>query len=274
VAVYLARALTATNGLEGLAEGLALNRGLVERMWEAVHPKLDPEDDNDPTLRVNTLAGLADRDQLVNALRLMPLANSRRLGSFGLRDLEIANGTLPKPEGQTGPDMTTIEAAFLDMDGAELEASAQGAAAALEAVDGLDGALSLAVGAANSADFVPLRSTLRSIHVLLQQQLGRRGLGSGEVSEAADGGQITGGQAAGTGVMPAMSGPIQGREDVIRVLDQITDWYSKYEPASPVPLLLQRAKRLVNKNFLEAVQDLSPSGVTEVQNIAGVDGGG
>jgi type VI secretion system protein ImpA len=39
-----------------------------------------------------------------------------------------------------------------------------------------------------------------------------------------------------------------------------------------VPLLLQRAKRLVNKNFLEAVQDLTPSGVNEIQNIAGVDG--
>ena len=68
-----------------------------------------------------------------------------------------------------------------------------------------------------------------------------------------------------------MSGPIQTREDVIRLLDQVNDWYSKYEPSSPVPILLNRAKRLVNKNFLEAVQDLSPSGVTELQTIAGVD---
>ena len=70
-----------------------------------------------------------------------------------------------------------------------------------------------------------------------------------------------------------MSGPLQSREDVIRVLDQVCDWYSKFEPSSPVPLLLQRAKRLVNKNFVEAIQDLTPSGVTEIQNIAGLGSG-
>jgi type VI secretion system protein ImpA len=68
-----------------------------------------------------------------------------------------------------------------------------------------------------------------------------------------------------------MSGPIQSREDVIRSLDQVCDWYARNEPSSPVPLLLRRAKRLVNKSFLEAVQDLSPSGVTEVQTIAGAE---
>ena len=69
-----------------------------------------------------------------------------------------------------------------------------------------------------------------------------------------------------------MSGSIQSREDVIRVLDQVSDWYAKYEPSSPVPLLLRRAKRLVNKSFIEAVQDLGPSGLTEIQGIAGVEG--
>jgi type VI secretion system protein ImpA len=271
VAVYLTRALAHTDGLAGFADGLALNRGLIERMWDHVHPKLDPDDDNDPTLRVNTIAGLADADSTVRTLRMLPLASSRRMGAFGLRDWEIANGTLPKPaSGENVPDMTTIEAAFLDMDGPALEALAQGAGAALEATDGLDTALNMAVGVASGADLTALRTTLRTIHALLQQQLARRGLGSGEAA-AVVGGASEGGMAARTGVMPAMSGPIQSREDVIRTLDQVCDWYAKYEPASPVPLLLQRAKRLVNKNFLEAVQDLTPSGVTEIQNIAGVE---
>ena len=68
-----------------------------------------------------------------------------------------------------------------------------------------------------------------------------------------------------------MTGTIQTREDVIRVLDQCCDWYARHEPGSPVPLLLQRAKRLVSKSFIELVQDLSPSGLTEVQTIVGLD---
>lgn len=268
LAGFLTRALLHTSGLAGFADGLALSRGLVERYWADVHPRLDPEDDNDPTIRVNTLASLADRDQTVNAVRLLPLASSRRVGRYGLRDYEIAIGILPKPEGAEGiVDKTTIEAAFLDMDVDELEANANAVKAAVEHVTGLDNALSQAVGAGFSADFTPLLGTLKSMNQLLQQQLGRRGLAS-----SADVGMDSEGGGAATGGMPAMSGPIQSREDVIRLLDQVNDWYSKYEPSSPVPILLNRAKRLVNKNFLEAVKDLSPSGVSEIQTIAGVDG--
>ena len=264
---YLTRALLHTSGIAGFADGLALTRGLVERHWADVHPRLDPEDDNDPTIRVNTLGSLADREQTVNAVRLLPLANSRRVGRYGLRDHEIAIGTLPKPESaESVADKTTIDAAFLDMDVDELEGNANAVKEAIDHITGLDNALSEAVGAGSSADFSPLISTLKSMNQLLQQQLGRRGLAS-----SADAGVDSEGGGAATGGMPAMSGPIQTREDVIRLLDQVNDWYSKYEPSSPVPILLNRAKRLVNKNFLEAVQDLSPSGVTELQTIAGVD---
>jgi type VI secretion system protein ImpA len=265
--VTLARALLRTNGLPGLSSGLALARGLAERHWEGVHPRLDPDDDNDPTLRMNTLAGLADRDRTIVPLRMLPLADSRRMGRYGLRDVEIANGTLPRPENAEVPDLATIEAAFLDMDAAALEAGTVAAREALEHLAGLDSALTHAVGAGSTPDLTPLKSTLKSIHLLLQQQLGRRGLGAGEGLAAASGEP----GAAVSEARPAMSGPIQSREDVIRMLDQVSDWYARYEPSSPVPLLLQRAKRLVNKSFVEAVRDLSPSGMTEVQTIAGVD---
>ena len=180
----------------------------------------------------------------------------------------MAIGALPRPAGADSvADLAMIEAAFLDMDATDLDATAKAVKTALEHVVALDATLTNQVGAAASADFTLLRDTLKSMDGLLQQQLGRRGLGS-QPAITTDGG---GGFAAET--RPAMSGSIQSREDVIRVLDQVSDWYSKYEPSSPVPLLLQRAKRLVNKNFLEAVQDLSPSGVTEIQNIAGVEPG-
>lgn len=270
IATYLARALLRTHGLAGFADGLLLLQGLIDQYWEPVHPRLDPDDGNDPTIRVNTLAALADRDLTVTALRTMPLANSRRVGRYSLRDLELANGTLTRPENAEGiADLASIEAAFLDMDAAELQASADGAAAALANLATLESALDAAVGAATSADFGLLRTTLKSISHTLSQQLARRGLAGGDaVSGSAEPGQAAG--AAGGG-MPAMSGTIQSREDIIRMLDQACDWYARNEPSSPVPLLLQRAKRLVSKNFVEIVQDLSPSGLTEIQTIAGLD---
>ena len=53
VAVVLTRALVNRSGPEGLDDGVALIRGLLEQQWDTVHPQLDAEDDNDPTFRVN-----------------------------------------------------------------------------------------------------------------------------------------------------------------------------------------------------------------------------
>jgi type VI secretion system protein ImpA len=267
IAVLLARALLNTKGMGGFADGLALVQGLIERYWEPVHPRLDPDDDNDPIMRVNAIAALSDRELTVNAIRLMPLASSRRLGRYNLRDVEIANGTLPRPEGAEGLDQGTIDAAFLDMDGDELTALSENVTAAVTNLVRLESALDSAVGSAAGADLTLLKSTLRSIRHQLDQQLQRRGLG-GEAGAAAEAG---GESYASGGGAPAMSGSIQGREDIIRTLDRICGWYETNEPASPVPLLLQRAKRLVSKDFLELVRDLSPSGLSELQNIAGIE---
>ena len=268
IAVLLTRALLNTDGIAGFADGLELTHGLIARFWEPVHPRLDPDDANDPVIRVNAIAALSDRDLTVNTLRLMPLANSRRVGRYSLRDLEIANGTLSRPEGAEGTDQSSIDAAFLDMDGDELTGLSAAVSAAVTNLKSLERALDSAVGAASGADLTLLTSTLRAIRHLLDQQLQRRGLG-GEAGASAgeDGGEssVPGGGA------PAMSGAIQGREDVIRQLDRICAWYEANEPSSPVPLLLKRAKRLVSKDFLELVRDLSPGGLSELFTVAGIE---
>src|SRR5688572_31480048 len=50
VSVHLAKGLLRTGGLEGFSEALAVLRGLVDGYWDSVHPRLDPDDDNDPTM--------------------------------------------------------------------------------------------------------------------------------------------------------------------------------------------------------------------------------
>ena len=96
---------------------------------------------------------------------------TRSLVGHGFERLYFLNGH--------GGNVATIEAAFLDMEVAELEANAGAVKDAIEHVRALDNALSDAVGAGSSADFSALTGTLKSMNQLLQQQLGRRGLASG-----------------------------------------------------------------------------------------------
>jgi type VI secretion system protein ImpA len=62
---------------------------------------------------------------------------------------------------------------------------------------------------------------------------------------------------------------INSRQDVTRILDQICLYYEKNEPASPVPLLLKRAARLVDKDFFEIIQDVAPESVDQIQKLIG-----
>jgi type VI secretion system protein ImpA len=58
-------------------------------------------------------------------------------------------------------------------------------------------------------------------------------------------------------------GDINNRDDVINALERINQYYRKNEPSSPIPLLLDRAKRLVKMDFYEIVQDLAPNGMSQ-----------
>jgi type VI secretion system protein ImpA len=66
-----------------------------------------------------------------------------------------------------------------------------------------------------------------------------------------------------------LTGDVRSREDVLRALDAICAYYARNEPSSPVPLLLERCKRLVAMSFLDIVKDMMPDGLTAIQTIAG-----
>jgi len=266
VAVYLARALTRTDGIEGLSDGLALVRGLLERYWDGVHPVLDPDDDNDPTFRVNTITTLCDREAMLNAVREAALSNSRALGRFSLHDIMVARGELPAPEGEaeSAPNMATIEAAFTDTALEELQATSDAIVRCNGDLAAIDAVLMDKIGSSQAPDLGALTSMLKETQSVLNAQLVRRGAGDAAMAE--EGGSGAGGSVAAQPV----SGEIGTREDAIRMMDKISDYFQRNEPSSPVPLLMQRAKRLVSKNFMDVLRDMAPDGLPQAENISGI----
>ena len=79
---------------------------------------------------------------------------------------------------------------------------------------------------------------------------------------------------AAAGVAPGAggaSGEIRSKADIIKAMDKICSYYEKYEPSSPIPLLLRRVQRLVNKSFLEIIKDLTPGTLSTIEQLAGID---
>jgi type VI secretion system protein ImpA len=63
---------------------------------------------------------------------------------------------------------------------------------------------------------------------------------------------------------------LNSREQVLAALDKILSYYERREPASPIPLLLRRVKRLVPMDFLDLMDDLAPSAVKQLKEIGGI----
>jgi type VI secretion system protein ImpA len=271
VAGILHESLMRLSGVSGLANGLALFSALLDRYWEQVYPLLDAEEDNDPTFRVNSLISAIASDEVIVLIRTLPLVESRQSGRHSIRSYRIATGVL-KAEGEGDPakELGRFEAAVTEMDLAALQGNAAALASAAESVNSMQKVL------LDRADGIPqqlstLAAELKDMKAFLDAQLDKRGVGAGPESTAGptsgEGGSVPDAQPAGQG----LSGDVRTRADVTRAIDRICEYYRRSEPSSPVPLLLERAKRLVNKDFMDIIRDLTPTGVAEAEVIVGLE---
>lgn len=272
VAIYLATAALNLHGLAGFRDCLELIHRLVEQYWDAIHPQLDPDDDNDPTMRVNAIMTICDAQTTLATVRDAPMISSPVFGEISYRTVQSALGERGGDGDESAPSMSTIEAAFMDCDLDELRAASRHVAESIELVVAIEAVFTDQLGAAQAPNLEELVKLLTGINKLLTEQLTRRGAFD-EPEEQADEETDAAGAASGTGPAKPISGTIQSRDDVIRTLEKICEYYDRYEPSSPVPLLLKRAKRLASKDFLDIIRDLVPEGISQAEAIRGLDGG-
>lgn len=272
VAVHLCAARVSGAGLPGWAEGLALVHGLLDRHWDSVHPQLDAEDDNDPTARVNAVLALADPGTVLGLLRAAPFVQSPRLGRFSLRDLRIASGAVAFSGEGEAPTLVAIEACCKDCPEDQLASSAQAAEQALHSARAMDALLTERLGT-QAPDLKPLLTDLAELHRFLQPQWVARSGVQPDAEPEHEAVQMQAGEGDGA---PAavVTGRIAGPADVLRRIDELCDYYARYEPSSPVPILLRRAQRLVGKDFLELLEDLAPGGIDDLKRVSGAAQGG
>ena len=206
VALILTLALLKQDGLPGFRDGVGVLRGFVEKLWDHFYPKLDPDDNNDPTIRVNLLKNLngdgsaADMYKFKQRLKEATLTKSaQRIGAFGLRDVQVAKGEVPAPaaaEGQPAPPTTElVDAAFQDTATEDLQALQGSAQESIDDLAAMDAAIGEKIGAGEGPDLSGLVDVLKEIKTLLDEQLARRGIGEAP----AEGGAAETSPAAGEG---------------------------------------------------------------------------
>jgi type VI secretion system protein ImpA len=255
---HLGSALLRTDGLCAFAGTLTVASRWLETYWAETYPLVT----EDAIFRRNALNCFADPVAIVDGLRRTPLVSSRQHGTFTLRDLEIASGQLQPREGESRPDEAQLNAAFAAMPTEDLAALRQAVVDAVAALKDIDGRMREAGGADGAPDFDSLLTNLAKLNRYFGAQLASRG-----VAEAGGAGDVAAGDSPAA---PAALGAVKSREDAIRALDAVADFFRRTEPSSPVPLFVERAKRLVSKDFFEVLADIAPEALAQARAAGGL----
>ncbi|MBH3345163.1 type VI secretion system protein TssA [Pseudomonas parafulva] len=267
---FLLQANLALHGLPGLATSLELIRDLLAEYWLYLHPQLDAADDNDPTVRVNALAGLTC-DTNIGLLRDAVLVRSRAFGPVTLRAALHAAGVQHFASEQLSAE--ELAAALRDADEDQVLQCQAALQLAREAVDVIEQRVNDQVGSASGVDLSALRQPLRQVQQVLTDYAPA---GAGPALAATEAPATPSEQAPPAAASPsarpaARPGEVNSREDVQQSLDRLLQYYARHEPSSPLPVLLHRAKRLVNADFATIVRDLIPDGWSQFENLRGTE---
>ena len=265
LAVWLTRCGARLEDFQGAVRGLELIQGLLERLWDTVHPQLDASDNNDPTMRLNALAPLTSVVGLLSDLRAAAITGVR--GGPTVRNLELGLGLAEAAEGEPQPTETGILEGLRQCIEQEPEVAVR-FERALAAGQAIANVLDQQLGGANAPDLEPLLRLLRGLQKASQRVSGGDQAGA-EAIEASD---------AASGQSPvvsrqtvAVAGSIASRDDVVRQIDRLCEWIERNEPSNPAPLMLRRAQRLMTMSFVDIVKDMVPDGLEQIERLAGVD---
>jgi type VI secretion system protein ImpA len=251
LAVYLARAGARAQRLAEVSLGCAFLAAMFETWWEQIHPSLGEYGYQGRKGACESLVSIGD---FLGPLRRVVLVSHNRLGQFTAEQIEAF-----AIQGDSAENIGMFRAALAEIDPAEIAASIKTLEDIRSAILRVDAVLTAKAEGDTGTNFAPTYEVLDSIHKALVTVTG---IGVPMQAAAEDPAAASqSGPAAGSG------GGVESRADVVRALESIIDYYSKHEPGSPIPLVLDRAKGWVNMDFLSILNDINPSSAEDAKRV-------
>jgi type VI secretion system protein ImpA len=274
---WLTEALLHLERFEGLQQGLTLMRRTLESYWESVHPGID-EGAIALAIRARPLSWLGSSSFLraFKACRLAPTSAADTSWFARERALALDDETLSaerRAELRAGGQIGTAEwdAAFGSLGRTELDrlhellSQCQGELRAIDAFCGERFA------GEEGPNLFPLQTLLDA----MLEFLVARGAAAPNAEPSAEEQSVAEASiAAGPAAPAAAAGPIASRQDALKRLREIGEFFKRNEPHSPISLLIARAVRWGDMTFEELVRDLARSAdLKQIWETLGVGAG-
>jgi type VI secretion system ImpA family protein len=257
LAVYMARAGTRIASLETVETGCALLAGLFEQYWDSVHPTLEEYGLQGRKGACESLTRIAE---FLRPLQQTTLIEHARLGSYSGDDFaRFAR------DGESAEGFGMFRAAMADT---SLE-TLQGIVSQLESIDDSLRRADAVMGAHAAAsgdlgtNFAPTFEAIAAIRRAILPYMGASVAPEADVDAATDVSESADAASKAT----RASGQIDSREDVMRALDAIGEYYQRREPSSPIPIALRRIRGWISMDFMAILKDIAPSSVSDVGSV-------
>ena len=260
LAVYLCRAGALSGELETVQTGSQYLAGQLEQYWPSVHPQLEEYGFQGRKGPCDSLASLG---QFINPLRRIRLLRHPRLGEYSGADFERF-----RAGGESEDGYGMFRAALEDVAQAGLDEIAERLDGILEGLKRADLVLTSNAEGGGGTNFQPTYDALNQMKraVLAFGAAPPDAVGQEDDTPAPTGGEFGGGGGGG-GEGPRIAGRVESREDVVRALEAIGDYYRRKEPSHPMITLLQRAKDWVGLDFIAILEDIAPGSLDEARSV-------
>lgn len=283
VAAYFTIANFCNNGLKGLEQGVELIDYLIVNMWDEVWPRLDPDDDNDPTERINSLSMISPRTgafsdpiEFMNHVRSVKLVDSL---PYSLRDYLNLLGILDAGELE---DPVMMQAQLRNIPYDELQQNKEVTEHILKLLEHISSLFNEKVGQSGYISFDALQNELNYLKkfyetyaveekrdtVVKEDNAQQNSDTQEKISDQTR--TETGQVKKLTPVFDVQSLVIDNRNDALLLIRKCADYFNKAEPTSPLPYLLNRALRMANMNFVDILAEIDQNSLEKVKEQLGV----
>lgn len=249
LAVYLARAGAQMGRLETVVTGCEALAGLFEAYWDDLFPKLDEYGFQG---RKGPCESLTKIGPFLGPLKRTVLVEHPRLGSYSGEDLMRFEA-----EGDSADGFGMFRAAIEETSPEDLQAAVAQLDRMRDSLMRADAVLTNNADGDTGTDFKPTYETIDQIRRALLPYTG-----VSEAAEAVVEGADTG-ASSGESSGPRIAGRVDSRDDVMKALDAIAEYYQRREPASPIPVALRRVRTWVSMDFMTILRDIAPGSVSE-----------
>ena len=273
----LAQSVLNTEGVTKFSECLTGLAELVETQWQEVFPPLD-EDDGDPLERISALGHLTDKSFVLDILKTSPLAISKVAGKVSLRVIERSKDhAIEKEESDLEPSQ--IKGIFGDTEQDELVATFEAIKDSIAALTKINNVFVEQAGNNYSVSFDKTIEILTHIEKSLEEYADLHTQVDDEkleaIEETGSDKMISSPSNSGQSQQNQLSfndtnSKLTSRRDVDRCFELICKYYEEYEPSSPIPVLMSRAKKFVHMDFLDIIENISPESLTAIMKLGGL----